>query len=131
MAARKKTTGKAPLFAKLLESHFPKNTSSTKENDVIETKKYPNDNADLSHVPHDVQIVDMRPTNKSSDTIWVTLKYPSDKDEFVTLKYPSDSDEDYASLKDLQISSAITNKAIDNDIVTLKYPSDNDELGTY
>jgi hypothetical protein len=24
----------------------------------------------------------------------VTLKYPSDKDEFVTLKYPSDNDEE-------------------------------------
>ncbi len=35
----------------------------------------------------------------------VTLKYPSDNDEFVTLKYPSDDDED----------------------VTLKYPSDGDD----
>ena len=25
--------------------------------------------------------------------VYVTLKYPSDKDEFQTLKYPSDSDE--------------------------------------
>lgn len=38
---------------------------------------------------------------------YVTLKYPSDKDEFMTMKYPSDDDEN----------------------VTLKYPSDGDDGG--
>jgi len=134
MAARKKSSlssKRAPLFAELLESHFPKNTSSNKKNDVLETKKYPNDNADLSHVPAGVQIVDMQPTDKNCDTIWVTLKYPSDTDEFVTLKYPSDSDEDITTVKDYQISRAVTNKTKDRDMVTMKYPSDNDEFGPY
>lgn len=116
----------APLFAKLLESQFPKNTVSNQENDLIETQKFPNDNADLTNVPGNTQVIDILSTNKSCDTIFVTLKYPSDKDEFMTLKWPSDSDEDIASLKEYQIASA--NKDKEQDIVTLKFPSDNDEM---
>ena len=116
----------APLFAKLLENQFPKGSVSDQENDVLETRKFPNDNADLTHVPNNCQVVDILSTNKSCDTIFVTLKYPSDKDEFVTLKWPSDSDEDISSLKDFKIASSNTEKG--SDIVTLKFPSDTDEM---
>jgi len=139
MAARKKSSKKAsgsskltPLFAKLLETHFPKNTSSNQQNDVIETKKYPNDNADLSHVPQNVQVLDMKATSKNSDTIWITLKYPSDTDEYVTLKYPSDSDEDFASMKDYQSARASATNSQNRDFyVTMKYPSDDDDFYSY
>lgn len=117
-----------PLFAKLLEGQFFKNTNSNQENDVIETLKYPNDNADLTNVPGNTQMVDMIITNRNCDTIYVTLKYPSDKDEFMTLKYPSDSDEDLWTYKRHQQHSAITLKSQDRDVITLKYPSDSDEL---
>lgn len=113
-----------PLFAKLLERQLLNGTISDKENDVIQTAKFPNDNADLTHIPNNVQVVETFPTSKSKDTMWVTLKAPSDKDEFTTLKWPSDSDEDIESLRDLEIARDCT----PSDIVTLKYPSDTDEL---
>ena len=113
----------APLFAKLLVSHFPKGTVSNQENDTVETKKYPNDNADMSHVPGDLQHLGTHITRKSTDTIFVTLKYPSDKDEFMTLKWPSDCDEDLCSHRSFLTASASEEKPI-----TLKYPSDKDEL---
>jgi len=128
----KSSSKKSPLFAKLLESHFPENTSSNKKNDVIETKKFPNDNADLSHVPQDVQVVDMKATSKNSDTVYVTLKYPSDTDEYVTLKYPSDSDDDFASMRDLHNAKSSGKKSKLGGVnETMKYPSDNDEFDTY
>ena len=115
-----------PLFAKLLEKQFPKGTVSNQENDLIETRKFPNDNADITHVPADCQVLDILSTNKKCDTIFVTLKYPSDTDEFMTLKWPSDNDEDIKSYKDFQVASAKTDKG--TDVVTLKFPSDNDEM---
>ena len=134
MASKKKSKSsskKSPLFAKLLESHFPDNTSSNQKNDVIETQKYPNDNADLSHVPHNVQVVDMKATSKNRDTVYVTLKYPSDTDEYVTLKYPSDTDEYFESMKDYQAARAGKIKAAGDFPVTMKYPSDDDEAGPF
>ncbi|HVG60961.1 MAG TPA: microviridin/marinostatin family tricyclic proteinase inhibitor [Hyalangium sp.] len=55
--------GKKPFFARLLESQELEQAAGGA------TKKYP------------------------SDSDAVTLKYPSDGDDYVTMKYPSDQDE--------------------------------------
>lgn len=117
-----------PLFAKFLESQKDSTVGTNKRNDDINTPKYPYDNSDISNASPNMQVVGIQTTNKKKDTIYSTMKYPSDTDEYVTLKYPSDADDIVGKdPKDTQTSLvdlAVLERA------TTKWPSDNDDDDT-
>lgn len=113
-----------PLFARFLENQKPGGMGTDKINDVIDTPKYPHDNADIMGNTGQMQVARVEATNKKKDTIYHTLKYPSDRDEFITMKYPSDDDEGHPQFR--QTGQGNVYRGEDGPI-TLKAPSDDDE----
>lgn len=119
-----------PLFAKYLESQKESSFGTNKRNDDINTPKYPYDNSDISNVNPNMQVIGIKTTNKKNDTIYTTLKYPSDSDEYITMKYPSDADEAYK-----EISGAVPPPPSETQMAVLekatnKWPSDQDDDDT-
>lgn len=121
VAAKKAAKPKLPFYATLLSKQETTGLKATsKENDSIQTKKYPNDEADVVYKKDAGKVYSFpgAMTTRRTDQVIVTLKYPSDTDEPITLKYPSDDDE------------LVTKKwpsDSDEPAQTLKYPSDSDE----
>lgn len=123
---------RVPLFAKFLENQKEESIGTNKKNDDIDTPKYPYDNSDITNVNPQMQVLGIQTTNKKSDTIYQTLKYPSDRDEWVTLKYPSDSDEQYSrSSETYDYAQESKVKAELNQLATQKYPSEEDDATEY
>jgi hypothetical protein len=157
-AAKKTATPKLPFYAQLLTKQAASGLKATnKENDSMQTEKYPNDEADVLYKNEAGMVYSFAGdvTGKRKDQVVVTLKYPSDTDEAVTMKYPSDDDEvvsavkevakaefkttrypndEYAAASDLLLNYkpakgiAIRTTRPSADVAhTLKYPSDGDE----
>lgn len=121
-AAKKAAKPKLPFYATLLSKQETTGLKATsKDNDSIQTKKYPNDEADVVYKNEAGRVAAFpgAMTSKRTDQVVVTLKYPSDSDEAITMKYPSDDDE-------LTTEKWFSDKGWQ----TRKYPSDNDEDAT-
>lgn len=117
-APKKAAAPKLPFYAQLLTNQETSRLKATnKDNDSMQTEKYPNDEADVVYKNEAGNVYSFAGavTSKKKDQVVITLKYPSDSDEAVTMKYPSDTDEDIVvALKDLGTA----------DIKTTRYPSD-------
>lgn len=120
-----------PLFAKFLESQRNQPLGTNKKNDDIDTPKYPYDNSDITNVNPSMQVLGIQTTNKKTDTIYQTLKYPSDRDEYVTLKYPSDADESHMEHKDYSLENKEKNAISIAEKATQKWPSEEDDTTEY
>jgi hypothetical protein len=116
-AVKKKAAPKLPFYAHLLTRQEASRVKATnKENDNMQTEKYPNDEADVVFTKEAGNAYSFpgAVTGKKADQVVTTLKFPSDNDEAVTMKYPSDGDEVVITAEHLKAG----------DIKTTRYPSD-------
>jgi hypothetical protein len=114
---KKKAAPKLPFYAHLLTKQEATRVKATnKENDSMQTEKYPNDEADVVFVKEAGAAYSFpgAVTGKRADQIVTTLKFPSDTDEAKTMKYPSDGDEVAITAEHLKAG----------DFKTTRYPSD-------
>lgn len=116
-ATAKTAAAKVPFYAYLLtKQDAEKLKATTKANDSLQTKKYPNDEADVVYKKEARNVFSFpgAVTSTKRDQVVITLKFPSDNDEAVTLKYPSDGDEVVINIEEIKKAG----------LRTTRYPSD-------